>query len=86
MNNGMKSVKILLFATLRDYVGSRSVEVSIPDGMTVKGLTDMLVETYPRLLKVKDSMLTAINRVYAADDLVIPDNAEIAFFPPVSGG
>lgn len=86
MNDGMKPVRVLLFATLRDYVGSRTIDLSIPDGMTVKGLTELLVDTYPRLLKVKDSMLTAINRVYAADDMVIPDNAEIAFFPPVSGG
>ena len=84
--NEMNPVKVLLFATLRDYVGSRSIELSIPEGMTVRGLTELLVETYPRLQKVKDSMLTAINRVYAGDDMVIPDNAEIAFFPPVSGG
>jgi molybdopterin converting factor small subunit len=31
-------------------------------------------------------MMAAINREYAADEQVIPEGAEIAFFPPVSGG
>jgi molybdopterin converting factor subunit 1 len=82
----MNHVKILLFATLRDYVGSRSIEMEIPTGTTIEGLTNILVKTYPRLEKVKESMLTAINREYAADEQVVPENAEIAFFPPVSGG
>jgi len=82
----MIRVKILLFATLRDYVGARSLELEIPAGTTIQGLTETLVKTYPRLEKVKDSMMAAVNRSYAADEQVIPDKAEIAFFPPVSGG
>ena len=82
----MHKVKVLFFATLRDYVGSKSVEVEIPVGLTVAGLTTMLVKTYPRLEKVKDSMMAAINREYAAEEQVIPPGSEIAFFPPVSGG
>jgi molybdopterin converting factor small subunit len=31
-------------------------------------------------------MLAAINREYVADGQVIPTDAEIALFPPVSGG
>ncbi len=50
----MHKVKVLFFATLRDYVGTKSVELEIPFGSTVGGLTDMLVATYPRLEKVKD--------------------------------
>jgi len=82
----MHTVKILFFATLRDYVGSKSVELEIPEGTTIGGLMDMLATTYPRLEKVKESMMAAINREYAAETQVIPLTAEIAFFPPVSGG
>jgi len=82
----MHKVKVLFFATLRDYVGAKSVEIEISSGTTVQGLTDLLVTKYPRLEKVKDSMMAAINREYAADEQVIPEGAEIAFFPPVSGG
>jgi molybdopterin converting factor subunit 1 len=82
----MNKVQILFFATLRDYVGTKKVEIEIPIGITIGGLTNILLATYPSLEKVKDSMMAAINREFAADDQVIPQEAEIAFFPPVSGG
>ncbi len=82
----MHKVKILFFATLRDYVGMKSVELEIPVGITIGTLTDILVKKYPHLEKVKESMVVAINREYAARDLIVPEKAEIAFFPPVSGG
>lgn len=82
----MNKVKILFFATLRDYVGSKSIELEIPSGTTVNGLTMKLVSIYPVLEKVKDSMMAAIDREFAGDEEVIPEEAEIAFFPPVSGG
>ncbi len=62
------------------------LSLTIPVGTTIGGLTDMLATAYPRLEKVKESMMAAINREYAAETQVIPQEAEIAFFPPVSGG
>ena len=82
----MNRVKVLLFATLRDYAGTRSLDVELPPGPTVAGLEDELVRRFPGLGKVRGSMLAAINREYAADDTVVPEAAEVAFFPPVSGG
>jgi molybdopterin converting factor subunit 1 len=82
----MNHVKILLFATLRDYVGSRSLELDLPTGTTIRELIELLVKEYPRLELVKDSMMTAINRKYASEEEIVPENGEIAFFPPVSGG
>jgi molybdopterin synthase sulfur carrier subunit len=82
----MNHIKVLLFATLRDYVGARSVDIDLPSGTTIAGLEEILVTRYPRLEKVRGSMMAAIDRVYAADEQVVPENAEIAFFPPVSGG
>jgi molybdopterin converting factor small subunit len=32
------------------------------------------------------SVLMTINREYAFDEAVVPPNAEIGMFPPVSGG
>jgi molybdopterin synthase catalytic subunit len=82
----MKRVKILFFATLRDYVGTRFLELDLPAETTVAALEDLLITRYPRLEKVRNSMLVAVNHQYAAADQVIPENAEVAFFPPVSGG
>jgi molybdopterin converting factor subunit 1 len=76
----------LFFATLHDYVGSKSLEIEIPAGMTINELKTILTNTYPRLDKVKSSIMAAINREYTANEQIIPQDAEIAFFPPVSGG
>lgn len=82
----MNKIKILFFATLRDYVGKKSIDLEIPPGTTLRGLMEVLITTYPNLKKGKDSILVAINREYAGIEQVIPEHAEIAFFPPVSGG
>lgn len=82
----MNHVKLLFFATIRERMGVKSLELELPVDLTIQGLKDTLSEEYP---KVKDSMksvLITINREYAFDEAVIPLNAEIGMFPPVSGG
>ncbi|MGA2491216.1 MAG: molybdopterin converting factor subunit 1 [Anaerolineales bacterium] len=79
-------IKILFFATLREYVGAKTIELEIPVDTTVAGLKELLVSRYPKMLPARNSILSAINREYAVDEQVIPLNAEIALFPPVSGG
>jgi len=79
-------VKILFFATLQDYVGAKTAEMDIPQDTTVADLKELLVKMYPRMIPAQNSIMAAINFEYAADDQAIPSNAEIALFPPVSGG
>lgn len=82
----MNRVKLLFFATIRDRAGARSLEIDIPDEMTVEGLKEKLVADMPRLKESMSSVLITINREYAFDEAVVPPNAEIGMFPPVSGG
>jgi molybdopterin converting factor subunit 1 len=82
----MNPIKIFLFASLRDYVGAKTIELELATGTTVADLKELLVKTYPKLSPARYSMMAAINREYAGDDQIIPLHAEIAFFPPVSGG
>ena len=82
----MNRVKLLFFATLRDRAGTRSLELDIPVDLTVQGLKDRLSNEYPGLKESMKSVLITINREYAFDEAVIPLNAEIGMFPPVSGG
>jgi molybdopterin converting factor subunit 1 len=79
-------IKILFFATLRDYAGAKVVELEVPVETTVAGLKELLAKKYPKMASAQNSIVTAINREYAADEQIIPLDAEIAFFPPVSGG
>ncbi len=82
----MNRVKLLFFATLRDRAGTRSMELEIPSDLTVQGLKQKISEEYPNLKESMSSVLITINREYAFDEAVIPPNAELAMFPPVSGG
>ena len=82
----MNRVKLLFFATLRDRAGTRSMELDIPLDLTVQGLKDKISEEVPNLKESMSSVLITINREYAFDEAIIPPNAELAMFPPVSGG
>jgi len=82
----MNRVKLLFFATLRDRAGTKSMELEIPTDLTIQGLKDKISNEYPNLKESMSSVLITINREYAFDEAVIPPNAELAMFPPVSGG
>ncbi len=83
----MTRVKVLLFATLRERAGgAKSIEVELSDGATVLDLKATIAQTIPALEPNMKSVLTTINREYAFDEAVLPDGAELAMFPPVSGG
>ena len=79
-------VKLLLFATIRERMGLKSLELDVPDALTIQGLKDKLAEEHPKAKESMKSVLITINREYAFDEAVIPMNAEIGMFPPVSGG
>jgi molybdopterin converting factor subunit 1 len=82
----MNRVKLLFFATIRDRAGTKSMELDIPEDLTIQGLKDKLARDMPNLKESLKSVLITINREYAFDEAVVPPNAEIGMFPPVSGG
>jgi molybdopterin converting factor subunit 1 len=82
----MNKIKLFFFATVRDRVGAKSMEMDIPLDMTIQGLKHKLSNDYPNLAESMPSVLFTINREYAFDDALVPPNAEVALFPPVSGG
>lgn len=83
----MNRIKVLFFATLRDKAGMRSLELDVPNGITLHQLKALLIERLPNLdWQLMDHCLASINHEYRFDEDTVPDEAEIAFFPPVSGG
>jgi molybdopterin converting factor subunit 1 len=83
----MNKIKILFFATLRDKAGTRATEIEIPAGATVRDLKGLLIEQFPNLdWQIMEHCLASVNQDYRADEDEIPVDAEVAFFPPVSGG
>jgi molybdopterin synthase catalytic subunit len=78
--------EIILFATLKDRAGRREVDLDLPDGARVIDLKHLLNDRYPALAPALGTAVVSVNREFAFDEDVIPAGAEIALFPPVSGG
>jgi MoaE-MoaD fusion protein len=79
-------ISVLFFATLKDLTKTRQAQVVVSDEARVVDLKAELVQLYPALKPAMRSTLVAVNREYAQDSDLIPPGAEIALFPPVSGG
>jgi len=82
----MNRIKVLFFATLRDRAGTKFAELEIPEETTVQTLKGLVVDHYPGLKETMDTVVISINREFAFDESIVPENAEVAMFPPVSGG
>jgi molybdopterin converting factor subunit 1 len=82
----MNHIKLLFFATIRDRAGTKTLELDIPVDMTIQGLKEKLASDIPNLKDSMKSVLITINREYAFDEAIVPADAEIGMFPPVSGG
>jgi molybdopterin synthase catalytic subunit len=82
----MKHISVLFFASLRERVGAKQTWIDLPEDAIIQDLKSHLAIKYPALQPMLAISLVAINKEFAADDQIIPDDAEIALFPPVSGG
>ena len=82
----MKNITVLFFATLRDRANTGSFAMEIPAETTIANLRVMLEQKFLSLNGLANHSLVAVDREYVFDDFGIPDGAEVALFPAVSGG
>ncbi len=79
-------VTVQMFAGAREAVGQREVTVALPKGATVGDLRAELLTKYPALAPLVSHSPFALNAEYATDETLLPEHADIACIPPVSGG
>ena len=82
----MNTIKISFFATIRAIIGKKRIQLEIPQGSTISDLKKILARKYPEAQDAFPGMLTSINRVFSQDHDLIPEDAEVAFFPHIAGG
>lgn len=80
------NVTVKLFARARDLAGTDRVDLDLADAGSVGDLKRSLADRYPQLSPLVSSMLVAVGNEYALDDAPLFPGAELACFPPVSGG
>jgi molybdopterin converting factor subunit 1 len=79
-------ISVRLFARARELAGADSTELICPPEATIGELKQLLIEKHPALEPMLDSLLIAVDREFATEDFVLSEDAEVACFPPVSGG
>ena len=79
-------VKALFFATCRDIVGSRELDIEIEEGSQVGDVKRVLMAKYPNFPATTKGLSVAVNAEYVDDCAILYPGDEIAFIPPVSGG
>lgn len=79
-------VKILLFASLKDHIGTNRVSLDMPSDSTLADARASLVALYPQAEAHIGAAIGAVNQEYTENTARLQDGDEIAFFPPVSGG
>ena len=62
------------------------MEIDVPPGACVADLRCALAEQISELESLSPSLLIAMNNAYVGDETVLENSAELACFPPVSGG
>jgi molybdopterin synthase sulfur carrier subunit len=82
------SLQVRYFASLREALGA-SETVSVPCGTTVAALREVLLQRSARHAEVLArgrAVRCALNQVMVDESAPIQSSAEVAFFPPVTGG
>ena len=83
-------VDVLYFAGLREAVGAARESVELPAGVTTAGALRAHLRArggaWAEALAESRTLRVAVDQAMAAPDAPLRDGAEVAFFPPVTGG
>ena len=81
-------VSVRYFASLREALGPGEA-VEVPEGASLGDLRDRLIsssERHAAVLARDRAVRCALDQAMSPEEAVLHDGAEVAFFPPVTGG
>ena len=82
------TITVRYFASLREALGASETLTWAPD-FSVGALRDQLLargEPYASALARTRAVRCALDKQLSREEALVPDGAEVAFFPPVTGG
>jgi len=83
-------ISVKYFAALREAVGSAQEQLELPSDVTTVGAVRELLRArggvWLEALAPERAVRMAFNHVMCGSDTPISEGAEVAFFPPVTGG
>ena len=81
-------VNVKYFASIRESVGTGSEQLQT-SAVTLGALRDELIArggAHAQSLARGRAVRVALNQVMSAEDVILSEGCEVAFFPPVTGG
>ncbi len=79
-------ITVRLFASYREHIGKRSMDVTLDRNSTVGDLVSYINEKFPGFSSHPDHVVVAVNEEYVSHSQRLKDGDDAAFIPPVSGG
>jgi len=79
-------IRVLFFSILKERTKVPQAEIDFLPGATVSDLLNEIGMRFPTAVPILNHCIVAINQKYSSLEEEIPDGAEVALFPPVSGG
>jgi molybdopterin converting factor subunit 1 len=82
----MVKIKIMFFSSVKDELGMRELEMSLPQDAKVADVLAHLKRDFERLAPILERSCLAVNGEYATAEAGLHEGDEVAVLPPVSGG
>ena len=83
------NVQIRYFASLREALGPGETVAGLPEGSTLGTLRDVLIArggAHAQALARQRNVRCALDQKMSDEGAALREGAEVAFFPPVTGG
>jgi molybdopterin synthase sulfur carrier subunit len=85
-----RQIRVLYFARLRERIGRSEDALSVPaeiaDVAALRGWLVARGAPWAQAFSEETRLRAAVDQRMARDDTPLRDGAEVAFFPPVTGG
>lgn len=79
-------VTIHFYAGLRELAKTATMELNWQPGTSAASLRETIAQRVPGISSLLERSSLAVNDVIVGDEFVLPEGAEVALLPPVSGG
>ena len=79
-------ITLKLFSVYRDITGSKQMTIDVAPGTTLVDLLGRLLNSYPALKPLAESVVLAVNRDFADSETSLKEGDEVALMPPIGGG
>ncbi len=79
-------VSVHFYSYFKDLCGCPDTTEEMSTDATIDDLVRQLMNRYPKLAGMKNSMLIAVGVDYQTRDYRLKDGDQVSLFPPVQGG